>query len=144
QLDQRGVRVVPCREARTVSLRARRGARELHHLPRSPWIEQRSVAGGEAADAVPAPPHRDASPLDDLRQPVDTKPQRPHRRSRLRELSFADPRIESSVGPDVYEVADAHTALFAARALDAGARAPGDGAAGSPAAACALRDGGAR
>src|SRR5207302_3880557 len=111
---------------------------------RSPWIEQRSVAGGEAADAVPALPHRDASPLDDLRQPVDTKPQRPHRRSRLRELSFADPRIESSVGPDVYEVADAHTALFAARALDAGARAPGDGAAGSPAAACALRDGGGR
>ena len=43
-------------------------------------------------------------PVDDLRQPLDSEPQRPHRRSRLRELSCTDPRIQPSVWPDVYEV----------------------------------------
>ena len=65
---QRDVRELPHREARAVPLGSRAGARGLQHLPRPARLEQRAHAGGEAADAVPAVPHRHAASLDDLRR----------------------------------------------------------------------------
>src|SRR5579871_6860919 len=71
---------MPRREARTVLVRARAGARELHELSRSAWLDQRAHAKNVGASALLRVPHD---------RPYASRPEFAiHHESRLPELPY--------------------------------------------------------
>jgi hypothetical protein len=63
-------------------------------LPRPARLEQRSHAGREGADALPALPRQQPASGNDLRRHPDRCRQQPRHRPQLRELPLADSRFE--------------------------------------------------
>src|SRR5271156_1907889 len=59
QHGQRNLLSVPCREARTLPVRASAGARELPELPPPAWLESVDAAGRTGPILVPAMPPED-------------------------------------------------------------------------------------
>ncbi len=107
-------------------------------------VHERPHAGGQAADALSAVPHRHATSVHDLRRHVARVAQQPSGGARLRQLPPADSRLEPSLGDDFPPVgchaSTDHGALFGAPGPARGRPCPG----GRRHAACRSSDGNRR
>ena len=124
EFGQRAVHELSRRDARADAVRARAGARELHDLPRSARLVERSHAERTHADAVSALSRRDQTSVVGLRQRRDHDEQeQPHVRTVVRELPLrtstgrttrrASSSCGSAAGQDVCDHCFSH--VFAVR-----------------------------
>ena len=67
---------------------------KLRDLPRPAWVKQRPHARGQGPDALPAVPHQHAASTHGLRRLAAHGQEQPAGRAELRELPFANPRVE--------------------------------------------------